>query len=137
MLCSAGVILSNEFNVLFAEWYWKCLIRPWVLKVLAVILAIYTAMVVWSECLFFVKEPVLSLFAVFINLAKTNYDYFSIEVRFFLHSFICFSQKVPLLYLALTSKLSCFRSYPVWQYCTYVYVLTTRSSRYVCSITTT
>ncbi len=57
------------------------MIRPWVLKVLAVVLALYTFMVVWSECLFFVKEPVLSLFAVFINLAKTNYDYFSIEVR--------------------------------------------------------
>ncbi len=64
-----------------SEWYWKCLIRPWVLKVLAVVLAFYTAMVVWSECLFFVKKPVLSLFAVFINAAKDNYDYFSIEVR--------------------------------------------------------
>ncbi|KAJ8305917.1 hypothetical protein KUTeg_016462 [Tegillarca granosa] len=62
-----------------AEWYWKCLIKPWVMRVLAVMLTIFSFMVVWSECLFFVKSPVLSLFAVFLNLAKMNYDYVYIE----------------------------------------------------------
>ena len=50
---------------------------------MAVILTIVSFMVVWSECLFFVKDPVLSVFAVFINLAKENYDYVFIEVRLF------------------------------------------------------
>lgn len=37
--------------------------------------------VVWSEVTFFNKSPVLSLFAQFLNLAKRNYDYFTIEVK--------------------------------------------------------
>ena len=50
------------------------------LRVVAVLLTVVSFMVVWSECLFFIKEPVLSIFAVFINLAKENYDYAYIEV---------------------------------------------------------
>lgn len=50
------------------------------MRVCGVILAVVTFMVVWSECLFFVKDPILSLFAVFINAAKHNYDYVFIEV---------------------------------------------------------
>ena len=62
------------------------MIEPWVLRGVAVVLTILSFMVVWSECLFFIKEPVLSIFAVFINLAKDNYDYAYIEVRkFFYH----------------------------------------------------
>ena len=52
---------------------------------MAVVLTIVSFMVVWSECLFFVKDPVLSVFAVFINLAKENYDYVFIEVRHLSH----------------------------------------------------
>lgn len=46
------------------------------------ILTVVSFMVVWSECLFFIKEPVLSLFAVFIKLARENYDYVYIEVKY-------------------------------------------------------
>ena len=73
----------SVFYVNFSEWYWKCFLQPWVLRVVAVILTIVSFMVVWSECLFFVKDPVLSVFAVFINLAKENYDYVFIEVRYY------------------------------------------------------
>ncbi|XP_066298283.1 G-protein coupled receptor-associated protein LMBRD2-like isoform X2 [Branchiostoma lanceolatum] len=62
------------------EWYWKCLVRPWVLKVLTVILAVFSFVVIWSEVTFFNKKPVLSLFAIFINVAAKNYDYFYIEL---------------------------------------------------------
>ncbi|XP_071116644.1 G-protein coupled receptor-associated protein LMBRD2-like isoform X1 [Haliotis cracherodii] len=62
------------------EWYWKCRVRPWVMMITAIALMVFSFMVVWSECLFFVKDPVLSLFAVFINLAKQNYDYVYIEI---------------------------------------------------------
>lgn len=46
----------------------------------AVICGLLSAMVVWSELTFFNKSPVLSLFAVFLNLARDTYDYFTIEV---------------------------------------------------------
>jgi len=44
-------------------------------------MAILTVMVVWSECLFFIKKPVLSLFAIFLDVATTQgYNYIGIEV---------------------------------------------------------
>ncbi|XP_033736886.1 G-protein coupled receptor-associated protein LMBRD2-like isoform X1 [Pecten maximus] len=73
------------------EWYWKCLLRPWFRRILAVLLTILSFMVVWSECLFFIKEPVLSLFAVFIDLAKQNYDYVYIELASIITiAYLCF-----------------------------------------------
>jgi len=56
-----------------------------VFRVVTVILVIFSFMVVWSECLFFVKSPTLSLFAVFLNVAQKNYDYVYIEVSMILH----------------------------------------------------
>ncbi|CAG5120007.1 unnamed protein product [Candidula unifasciata] len=73
------------------EWYWKCMVRPYVYKAGAGILTVVSFMVVWSECLFFIKEPVLSLFAVFINLARENYDYVYIELASILTiAYMCF-----------------------------------------------
>lgn len=54
------------------EWYWECLLRPWFYRILAVVLSIFSVIVVWSECTFFSTRPVLSLFAVFIQLAEKN-----------------------------------------------------------------
>ncbi|XP_050588489.1 LMBR1 domain-containing protein 2 homolog [Bombus affinis] len=62
------------------EWYWKCVIRSYVQKIIAVCTGCLSIAVVWSEVTFFNKTPVLSLFAQFLNLAKENYDYFTIEV---------------------------------------------------------
>jgi len=43
-------------------------------------MAVVTVMVVWSECVFFIKSPVLSLFAIFLNVATTRvYNYIAIE----------------------------------------------------------
>ncbi|KAL5016235.1 hypothetical protein ScPMuIL_005824 [Solemya velum] len=81
------------------EWYWKCLIRPWVLRVGAVFLTVLSFMVVWSECLFFVKSPVLSLFAVFIDLAKEHYDYVYIE----------FASILTIAYLCICAYYSVFQ----------------------------
>lgn len=64
------------------EWYWECLLRPWFYRVLAVVLATFSVIVVWSECTFFSTTPVLSLFAVFIQLAEKTYNYIYIEVSF-------------------------------------------------------
>ncbi|XP_052775817.1 G-protein coupled receptor-associated protein LMBRD2-like isoform X2 [Mya arenaria] len=71
--------LMQQFFTPTIEWYWRCLCAPWVCRVLAILLTVFSFMVVWSECLFFIKDPVLSIFAVFINLAKENYDYVYIE----------------------------------------------------------
>lgn len=49
-------------------------------KVLAVLAATLSIAVVWSEVTFFNKEPVLSIFAIIVNMAKIKYDYFTIEV---------------------------------------------------------
>lgn len=73
------------------EWYWKCLVRAWVFRVATVVLGIFSFMVVWSECLFFIKSPVLSLFAVFLNAAKHNYDYVYIELASIITiAYLCF-----------------------------------------------
>ncbi|KAH9508112.1 LMBR1 domain-containing protein 2 [Bulinus truncatus] len=73
------------------EWHWKCLLRPYVYMVGAGLLTVVSFMVVWSECLFFIKDPVLSLFAVFINLARENYDYVYIElVSVLTIAYLCF-----------------------------------------------
>ena len=62
------------------EWLWRCRIRGYLLRILSIAFAIVSAAVVWSEMTFFNQSPTLSLFAVFVNLAKQNYDYFTIEV---------------------------------------------------------
>ena len=65
------------------EWYWKCNFRPVVLRLLALLTATMSFMVVWSEVLFFNKSPVLSLFAIFVGVAQRSYNYFYIEVSLF------------------------------------------------------
>ncbi|XP_036614426.1 G-protein coupled receptor-associated protein LMBRD2 isoform X1 [Trichosurus vulpecula] len=69
------------------EWYWECLLRPWFYRILAIVLAVFSVIVVWSECTFFSTKPVLSLFAVFIQLAERTYNYIYIEIACFLSIF--------------------------------------------------
>ncbi|KFO23077.1 LMBR1 domain-containing protein 2 [Fukomys damarensis] len=69
------------------EWHWECLLRPWFYRILAVVLSIFSVIVVWSECTFFSTTPVLSLFAVFIQLAEKTYNYIYIEIACFLSIF--------------------------------------------------
>ncbi|XP_071548396.1 LMBR1 domain-containing protein 2 homolog [Panulirus ornatus] len=62
------------------EWLWRCRVRGYLLRALAVCFALVSVVVIWSELTFFSTNPTISLFAVFVNLAKENYDYFTIEV---------------------------------------------------------
>ncbi|XP_029796856.1 LMBR1 domain-containing protein 2 isoform X2 [Suricata suricatta] len=82
---------ENKFTQYFynptVEWYWECLLRPWFYRILAVVLSIFSVIVVWSECTFFSTTPVLSLFAVFIQLAEKTYNYIYIEIACFLSIF--------------------------------------------------
>ncbi|XP_075397050.1 G-protein coupled receptor-associated protein LMBRD2 isoform X5 [Tenrec ecaudatus] len=79
--------LTQYFYNPTVEWYWECLFRPWFHRILAVILSIFSVIVVWSECTFFSTRPVLSLFAVFIQLAEKTYNYIYIEIACFLSIF--------------------------------------------------
>ncbi|KAK0167035.1 hypothetical protein PV327_004483 [Microctonus hyperodae] len=62
------------------EWYWQCLIKNYVKKVLAIAAGCLSIAVVWSEVTFFNEYPVLSLFAQFVNLATAKNDYLTIEI---------------------------------------------------------
>jgi hypothetical protein len=76
------IILCHGYCIMLchiSEWYWKCVLHGYVLKIAAIVAGLLSAAVVWSEVTFFNKEP-LSLFAKFLNPAKVNYDYFTIEV---------------------------------------------------------
>ncbi|XP_072272694.1 G-protein coupled receptor-associated protein LMBRD2 [Pyxicephalus adspersus] len=79
--------IIRRFYTPSVEWYWECLLRPWCSRILAVILALFSIVVVWSECTFFSTHPVLSLFAVFIQQAERTYNYIYIEVACFLTIF--------------------------------------------------
>lgn len=62
------------------HWYWACMLRSPLLKLLSALTALMSGMVVWSELTFFQRRPVLSIFANVINLAKRYNDFFTIEV---------------------------------------------------------
>ncbi|XP_073199856.1 G-protein coupled receptor-associated protein LMBRD2 isoform X2 [Lepidochelys kempii] len=79
--------ITRYFYTPAVEWYWECLLRPWFYRILAIVLATFSVIVVWSECTFFSTEPVLSLFAVFIQLAERTYNYIYIEMACFLTIF--------------------------------------------------
>ncbi len=76
-----------HLSVCPVEWYWECVFRRWCYRVLAVVLCMFSAALVWSECTFFSTQPVLSLFAVFIQLAEREYNYVYIEVRKHQHNY--------------------------------------------------
>lgn len=64
------------------EWYWKCLIRVWVFKIIGIIMAIFSLAVVWSEIAFPISffSPKLSIFAFFVDSFQSAQQYFYLEV---------------------------------------------------------
>ena len=74
-------IHDNKYCVLFVEWYWKVWLCPTLLRILAVLLLLLTAALIWSEVTFFTDKPNLSLFALLIETASKDYLYFYTEVR--------------------------------------------------------
>ncbi|XP_034728132.1 G-protein coupled receptor-associated protein LMBRD2a [Etheostoma cragini] len=72
------------------EWYWECVLRQGFYRLLAVLLCLLSATVVWSECTFFSTHPVLSLFAVFVQMAEKQHNYICIEMACFVSIlFLC------------------------------------------------
>ena len=68
------------FLFTFLEWFYYCIIKKYSLKLISVILALVTIVVIWSEMTFFNKKPVLSIFAILLTGARHNYNYILIEV---------------------------------------------------------
>lgn len=62
------------------EWYWHCQYKLPFMRSMAVILGTLSAMVVWSELTFFNRSPVLSIFAIVVNVAKGQHDFLTIEL---------------------------------------------------------
>jgi len=81
------------------EWYLRCLAEPLVLRCLAGVAALMSFLVLWSEVTFFVKEPPLSLLALFVGVAQMRYDYLAIEA-------ICF---VTICYLSICTYYTVFK----------------------------
>ncbi|XP_029296619.1 G-protein coupled receptor-associated protein LMBRD2a [Cottoperca gobio] len=81
------------------EWYWECVFRQGFYRLLAVLLCLLSAAVVWSECTFFSTRPVLSLFAVFVQMAEKQHNYICIEM-------VCF---VSILFLCVCVYSTVFR----------------------------
>lgn len=78
---------SRYFYTPTVEWYWECLLKRWSYRVLALLLSLFSLAVVWSECTFFSTHPVLSLFAVFVQLAERDYNYLYIQMACFVTIF--------------------------------------------------
>ncbi|XP_068167831.1 G-protein coupled receptor-associated protein LMBRD2B-like isoform X2 [Antennarius striatus] len=72
------------------EWYWECVFRQVFYRLLAALLCLLSAAVVWSECTFFSTKPILSLFAIFVDLAEKHRNYIYIEMVCFVSIlFLC------------------------------------------------
>ncbi|KAA0192597.1 LMBR1 domain-containing protein 2-B [Fasciolopsis buskii] len=71
--------------VLFrAQAYWYCYVRLWLFRLLAIVLALTSLLMVWSECTFFVRSPTLSLVAGLVKAQARQDDYFLLELSSFL-----------------------------------------------------
>lgn len=74
-----------------ANWYWQCMIKMPFMRSLAVVTAVLSVMVVWSELTFFNRSPVLSIFANVLNVAKGNHAFLTIEVvSMFTLCYLCY-----------------------------------------------
>ncbi|XP_061527811.1 G-protein coupled receptor-associated protein LMBRD2B-like [Phycodurus eques] len=73
------------------EWYWECVFLQVFYKLLALLLFLLSVVVVWSECTFFSRHPVLSLFAIVVRVTEQQRYYICTEV-------VCF---VTILFLCV------------------------------------
>lgn len=80
--------LPKERSIIYSiyntkvEWYWKCLIRVWILRVVGFTMAAFSIAVVWSEIAFPISifSPKLSIFAYFVDYFQVAQKYFQLEV---------------------------------------------------------
>jgi len=76
---NAHQLAKLEWIIVFTDWAWRG--RQFALRACAVLAALLSAAIVWSEATFFVHQPVLSLLALVFNAQRATYAYLSIEVN--------------------------------------------------------
>eukprot|EP00054_Salpingoeca_dolichothecata_P021195 m.135197 g.135197 ORF g.135197 m.135197 type:complete len:713 (-) comp23900_c0_seq1:167-2305(-) len=69
------------------KWYWKVKIEPLLNLALAVICTLFSIALVWSEVLFSLESPTLSIYAQVITWAGRDEQYFNIELMTFITLF--------------------------------------------------
>lgn len=64
------------------EWYWKCLVKVWMFRVIGLLAALLSASIVWSEITFPIAAfaPRMSIFAYFVDTFESAQQYFFLEV---------------------------------------------------------
>lgn len=64
------------------EWFWKCVVRVWLLRITGFIMAAFSLAVVWSEIAFPISlfSPKLSIFAYFVDSFQDAQQYFYLEL---------------------------------------------------------
>lgn len=74
-------ILSRIFTPK-VEWYWKCLIRVWMLRASGLLMTVFSLAVVWSEIAFpfSIFSTKLSVFALFMDGFEASQKYFGLEL---------------------------------------------------------
>lgn len=77
-------LLINWLYTPKVEWYWKCKIKEPFYAWFSFFLVALSVMVIWSEMVFSVQNPPLSIFAIIFNYLKQNGSYFLIEVNSFI-----------------------------------------------------
>ena len=81
------------------EWLLFCKLRNPLLKLIAFILVLLSLTVVWSECIFSVDKPVMSVFALMISPPEINSSDIYVTLTLF----------IPLFYLIVCSYWSLFQ----------------------------
>lgn len=73
--------IIHSFYTPKVEWYWKCLIRVWLMRIVGFTMAIFSLAIVWSEIAFPISFfPRLSIFAYFLDKFQAAQQYFYLEV---------------------------------------------------------
>jgi len=76
---------------LTAKWWWRCFLRPHAMKAISILFGILSAMVVWSECTFWVKKRTLSIFALIVKNASDKHNYANLEIFcIFIIGYLCY-----------------------------------------------
>ena len=89
------------------QWLWFVRLREPFLMAAAVLLGVFSCVVVWCECVFFFDHPVLSIFALFFRTGRTN----AAQTFAFLSSDVVMTVllSIPLLYIMFCSYWSLFK----------------------------
>lgn len=67
---------------LSSKWHWHLKIRPILLRTAAVICAMLSLLIVWSEVTYNHTNPVLSVIGLLVQLARNRVSYGAIEVNY-------------------------------------------------------